>query len=131
MQLRLQNRNEHVELSNLIISLSIFVRVRIFWTLNIRRVIDKFVSFFHRINIYGWIYTILCHYQHQYVINPKKTLKCKVRQTCDVTMSLMTSNVCDVVVKMLEDICGWCNLSGYKCYSTRAIIVKFSNNICT
>ena len=37
----------------------------------------------------------------------------------------MTSHGCDVVVKMLEDRCGWCILSGYKCYSTIAIIVKY------
>ena len=30
---------------------------------DIRGVIDKFVSFFHRIVIYGWIYIIFCHYQ--------------------------------------------------------------------
>ena len=61
----------------------------------------------------------------------RKTLKCKVRQTCDVTMTLMMSHVGDVVVKMLEDRCGWCTLSGYECYSTSAIIMKFSDNICT
>ena len=49
--------------------------------------------------------------------------KCKVRQPCDVTMTLMTSYVGDVVVKALEDRFGWCILSGYKCYSTSAIIV--------
>ena len=48
----------------------------------------------------------------------------------DVTMTLMTSHVGDVV-KILDDRCGWCILSGYKCYSTSAIIVKFSDNICT
>ena len=98
---------------------------------DIRGVIDKFVSFFHRIIIYGWIYIIFCNNQQQSVGNRKKTLKCKVRQTCDVTMTLMTSHVGDVVVKTLEDRCGWCILSGYKCYSTGAIIVKFSHNICT
>ena len=97
----------------------------------IRGVIDKFVSFFHRIIIYGWIYIIFCHYQQQSVISMMKTLKCKVRQTCDVTMTLMTSHVGDVVVKALEDGCGWCTLSGYKCCSTCAIIVNFSDNICT
>ena len=95
------------------------------------RGIEKIVSFFHRIIIYGWIYIIFCHYQQQSVVNRKKTLKCKVRQTCDVTMTLMTSYIGDVVVKMLEDRCGWCTLSGFKCYSTSAIIVKFSDNICT
>ena len=60
-----------------------------------------------------------------------KTLKCKVLQTCDVTMTLMTSHVGDVVVKTLEDRCGWCTLSGYKCCSTSVIIVKFSDAICT
>ena len=74
---------------------------------------------------------IFCHYQQQSVVNRKKTLKCKVRQTCDVTMTLMTSHVGDVIVKMLEDRCGRCTLSGFKCYSTSAIIVKFSDNICT
>ena len=98
-------------------------------TCMIRGVIDKFVSFIHRI-IYGWIYTIFCHYQRQSVVNRKKTLKCKVRQTCDVTMMLMTPHVGNVVVKMLEDRCGWCTLSGYKWCSTSAIIVKFSDNIC-
>ena len=49
----------------------------------------------------------------------------------DVTMALMTSHVGDVDVKTLEYRCGWCTLSGYKCYSTSAIIVKFSGNICT
>ena len=97
----------------------------------IRRVIDKFVSFFHRIIIYGRNYNIFCHYQQQSVVNWKKTLKCKVRQTCDVNMTLMTSNVGDVVAKTLEDRCGWCTLSGYKCYSISAIVVKFSDNICT
>ena len=92
---------------------------------------DNFVSFFHRIIIYGWIYIIFCHYHHQSIVNRKKTLKCKVRQTCDVTMTLMTSHVGDVVVKTLEDRRGWCTLSGYKCYSTSAIIVKFSDNIFT
>ena len=98
---------------------------------NVRGVIDKFVSFFHRIIIYGWIYIIFCHYQQQSVVNRKKTLKCKVRQTCDVSMTLMTSHVGDVVVKTPEDRCGWFSLSGYKCYSTSAIILKFSDNICT
>ena len=98
---------------------------------NIRGVIDKFVSFFHRIIIYGWIYPIFCHYQQQSVVNRKKTLKCKVRQLCDVSITLMTSHVGDVVVKTLEDSCGWCTLSGYKYYSTSAIIVKFSDNIYT
>ena len=97
----------------------------------VRGVIDKFVPFFHRIIIYRWIYIIFCHYQQQYVVNRKKTLKCKVRQTCDVTMTLMASYVGDVVVKTLEDRCGWCTLSGYKCCSTSEIIVKFSDNICT
>ena len=73
----------------------------------LRGVIDKFVSFFHRIIIYGWIYIIFCHYQQQPFVNRKKTLKCKLRQTCDVTMTLMTSHVGDVVVKTLEDRCGW------------------------
>ena len=73
----------------------------------IRGVIEKFISFFHRIIIYGWIYIIFCHYQQQPVVNRKKTLKCKVRHTCDVTMTLMTSHVGDVVVKTLEDRCGW------------------------
>ena len=94
----------------------------------LRGVIDKFVSFFHRIIIYGWIYIIFCHYQQQSVVNRKKTFNCKGRQTCDV---IMTSHVGDVVVITLEDRCGWCTLSGYKCYSTSAIIVKFSDIICT
>ena len=93
--------------------------------------IDKFVSFFNRIIIYGWRDIIFCHYQQQSVVNRKKTLKCKVRQICDVTMTLMTSHVGDVVVKTLEDGCGGCTLSGYKFYSTSAIIVKFSDNINT
>ena len=97
----------------------------------LRGVIDKLVSFFHRIIICGWIYIIFYHYQQQSVVNRKKTLKCKERQTCDVTMTLNTSHVGDVVVKTLEDWCGWCILSGYKCYSTSAIIVKFPDNICT
>ena len=105
--------------------------VTLIYDKHVRGVIDKFVSFFHRINIYGWIYIIFCHYQQQSVINRKKTLKYKVRQTCDVTMTLMTSHVVDVVVNTLEDRYGWCTLSGYKCYSTSAIIVKFSDNICT
>ena len=79
----------------------------------------------------GGFYIIFCHYQQQFVVNPKRTLKCKVRQICDVTMTLMTSHVGYVVLKTLEDRCGWCTLSGYKCYSTSAIIVKFSDNICT
>ena len=49
---------------------------------------------------------IFCHYQQQSVVNWKKTLKCKVRQTCDVTMMLMTSHVGNIVVKTLEDGCG-------------------------
>ena len=93
--------------------------------------INKFVSFFHRIIIYGWIYIIFCHYQQQSVFNRKETLKCKVRQSRDVTMTLMTSGVRDVVVKALEDGRGWRTLFGYKCYSTRSITVKFSDNICT
>ena len=97
----------------------------------VRGVIDKFVSFFHKIIIYGWIYIIFFHYLQQSVVNRKKTLKCKERQTCDVTMTLMPSHVADVVVKTLEDRYGWCILSGYKCYSTSAITVKFSDNICT
>ena len=99
--------------------------------IHIRGVIDKFVSFFQRIIIYGWIYIIFCHYQQQSVVNRKKTLKCNVRQICDVTMMLMTSHVADVVVKTLEYRSGWCTLSGYKCYSTSAIVVKFSDNIYT
>ena len=102
-----------------------------FLYLHVQGVIDKFVSFFHFIIIYGWIYIIFCHYQQQSVVNRQKTLKCKVRQRCDVTMMLMTSPVGDVVVKTLEDGCGWCTLSGYKCYSKSAIIMKFSDNICT
>ena len=46
-------------------------------------------------------------------------------------MTLMTSHVGDVVVKTLEDRCGWCTLSDYKNYSTSAIIVKFSDSIYT
>ena len=91
----------------------------------VRGVIDKLVSFFHRIIIYGWINIIFCHYQQQSVVNRKKTLKRKLRQTCDVTMTLMTSHMGKVVVKTLEDRCGWCTLSGYKCYFTSAIIVNF------
>ena len=98
---------------------------------DIREVIDKFVSFFHRIIIYGWIYIIFCHFQQQSVVNRKRTSKCQVRQTCDVTMTLVMSHVGDVVVKTLKDRCGWRILSGYKCYSTSAIIMKFSDNICT
>ena len=97
----------------------------------LRGVVDKFVSFFHRIIIYGWIYIIFCHYQQQSVVNRKKTLKCNVWQICDITMTLMTSHVGDVVVKTVEDRCGWCTISGYKCYSTCTIIGKFSDNICT
>ena len=97
----------------------------------IRGVIDKFVSFFHRIIIYGWIYIIFRQYQQQPVVNRKKTLKCKVQQTCDVSRTLMKSHVGDVVVKTLEDRCSRCTLSGYICYSTSAIILKFSDNICT
>ena len=96
---------------------------------HIRGMIDKFVSVFHRIIIYGWIYIIFCHYQQQSVVNRKKSLKCKVRQIRDITMALMTSHVGDVVVKTLEDRCGWCTLSGYKCYSTSATIVNFSDRI--
>ena len=81
----------------------------------IRGVIDNFVSFFNRIIIYGWIYIVFCHFQQQSVVNRKKTFNCKVRQTCDVIMTLITSHVGDVVVKTLEDRCGWCALSGYKC----------------
>ena len=91
----------------------------------LRGVIDKFVSFFHRIIIYVWIYIIFYHYQKQSAVSRKKTLKCKVQQTCDVSMTFMTSHVGDVVVKTLEDRCGWCTLSGYKCYSISAIILKF------
>ena len=80
----------------------------------IQGVIEKCVSFSHRIIIYGWIYIIFCHYQQQSVVNRKKTLK--VRQARDVTMTLMTSHVGDVVVKTLEGRCGWCTLSGYTCY---------------
>ena len=47
------------------------------------------------------------------------------------SMALMTSRVGDVVVKTLEDRRGWCTLPGCKCYSTSAIIVEFSDNICT
>ena len=36
-----------------------------------------------------------------------------------------------VVMKTLEDRYGWRTLSGYKCYSTSVIFVKFSDNICT
>ena len=61
----------------------------------------------------GEFTSFFCHYQQQSVVNRKKTLKCKERQTCDVTMTLMTSHVGDVVVKTLEDRCGWCILSGY------------------
>ena len=85
----------------------------------IRRVIDKIVSFFHRIIIYGWIYITSCRYQQQSVVNRKKTFKCKVLQLCDVT------------VKTLEGRCWWCILSGYKYYSTSAITVKSSDDICT
>ena len=92
---------------------------------NLRGVIDKFVSFFHRIIIYVWIYIIFCHYQLQSVLYRKKTLKCKVRQTCYVSMMLKTSHVGDVVVKTLEDRCGWCTLSCYKYYSISAVILKF------
>ena len=46
-------------------------------------------------------------------------------------MTLMTSHVGDIVVKTLEDRCGWCTLSGCKCYSISAIILKFEDNICT
>ena len=106
-------------------------RIKILAAVHVRGVIDKFVSFFHRIIIYGWIYIIFCHYQQQSVVNRKKTFNCKVRQTCNITMTLMTSHVGDFVVKTLEERCGWCTLSGYKCYSTSAIIVKFSDNICT
>ena len=45
------------------------------------------------------------------IINTNLSLIQKVRQTCDVTMTLMTSHVGDVVVKTLEDSCGWCTLS--------------------
>ena len=93
--------------------------------LNLRGVIDKFVSFFHRIIIYAWIYIIFCHYQQQSAVNRKKTLKCNVRQTCDVSMMLMASHVGDVVVKTLEDRCGCGTLSGYKNYSISAVILKF------
>ena len=65
------------------------------------------------------------------VVNPKKTLKCKIQQTYDVTMTLMTSHVGDVVMKTLEDRGGLCTLSVYKCYSTSTIILKFSDNVCT
>ena len=40
---------------------------------NVRGVIDKFVSFFHRVIIYEWIYLIFCHNQQLSVVNPKKT----------------------------------------------------------
>ena len=69
---------------------------------DIRVVIDKFVSFFHKIIIYEWIYIIFCRYQQQSVVSRKKTLKCKVWQICDVTMTLMTSHVGDVVMKRLK-----------------------------
>ena len=105
--------------------------LELLWNVYIPGVIDKFFSFFHRIIIYGWSYIILCHYQQQSVVYRKKTLKCKEWQTCDVTMTLMMSHVGDIVVKTLEDRCGWCTLSGCKRYSTGAIIVKFSDNICT
>ena len=82
----------------------------------IRGVIDKFVSFSHMIIIYGWIYIIFYHYQHQYVVIRRKTLKCKVRQTSDATMTLIMLHVGDVV-NMLENRCGLCTLSGYKSYS--------------
>ena len=95
--------------------------------IHVRGVIDKFVSFFHRIIIYGWIYIIFCHS----VVNRKKRFNCKVRQTCDVTKTLMTFHIGDVVVKTLEDRCRWCTLSGCKCCSTSAIIVKFSDIIYT
>ena len=129
-----------------------FQRCRTHITHNVRGVIDKFVFvfflflflfffcfffcfvlfvFFHRIIIYGWIYIIFCHYQQQSIVNRKKTLICKVRQTCDVTMTLMMSHVGDVVEKTPKDRCGWCTLSGYKWYSTNAIVVKFSDNVCT
>ena len=96
---------------------------------DLRGVIDKFVSFFHRIIIYGWIYIIFCHYQQQSVVNQKKTLKCNVRDLCDVTMTMMTLYIGDVVVKTLVDV--GCTITGFKCYSTSAIIVKFPDNICT
>ena len=41
---------------------------------DVRGVINKFVSFFHRIIIYGWIYIIFCHYHHESIVNRKKTL---------------------------------------------------------
>ena len=67
-----------------------FSETIVVYDLKLRGVIDKFVSFFHRIIIYGQIYIIFCHYQQQSVIIQKKTLKCKLQQTCDVTMTLMT-----------------------------------------
>ena len=72
----------------------------------VRGVIDKFVSFFQRIIIYKWIYIIFCHNQQQSVVNRTKTLKCKVRQTCDVTLALMTSHVGDVGVKRSKNDVG-------------------------
>ena len=69
--------------------------------------------------------SLFCHYQQQSAVNRKKTLKCKIQQTCDVSMMLMTSHVGDVVVKTLEDRRGWYTLSGYKYYSISAVILKF------
>ena len=43
---------------------------------------------------------IFCH--QQYVINQKKTLKYKVQQICDVTMTLIMSHAGDVIVKTLK-----------------------------
>ena len=128
-QLREAKWQAVLEISFTILSIMFHIYHNTDWLL--RGVIDKFVSFFYRIIIYGWIYIIFCHYIQQPVLNRTKTLKCKVRQICDVTITLMTSHVGNVVVKMLEDRCGWCTLSGYKYYSTSAIIVKISDNICT
>ena len=52
------------------------------------------------------------------IINSNLSLigKCNVRQIYDFTMTLMTSHVGDVVVKTLEDRCGWCIISGCKFY---------------
>ena len=82
---------------------------------NIRGVINKFENFCSIYFVSWYIRMIVRLYKLKLMLNLNWDTKCKMHKTFDVTKTLMTSYVCDVVEKMLIKTLGVYLLSHIKC----------------
>ena len=85
-----------------------------------RGMIIKFKSFLHMFLIYEYILIIFCQKKKtEKLFKLKENVRMKMHQNCNITMTLMTSSVGNIVLKMLKVLCEY--------QTQQPIVMKFSD----